>query len=273
MEVRRNNQVAEEIKACAPNGVAIKATAMGIGANTMKVWNSAIRVLSSKVKTYVSDLEKTNKVKGSTLEEMLNTAHYAVQFDKSEIYDALNWIKDFAGFTFSNGWNEVELLALRIMTTKRLKDDETGYFAESAIVLKGETTVRREIEYYLYQREMGIIGTTPEMYQMQKDRKKQWTKDVKKAKGEFFKRGTTEGYLDEEALRDIWKMFEDPKKPVDEIAKLTSGEYCRRVLPLMKEKTDRAADKADAKVCFAGLTSCVEIGKDKMSNVEVKEEA
>lgn len=200
----RNTNVLTAIMQSAPVHTAIKSTMPGMDKDTLSAWKGHTHSLTVAIARYSSALDVTNTADDRS----------ALVAARQDVYSALIAAKDFSGLDFPNGTNEPELLLERLVTVKALKNDE-GEFLTSAVILKSEQTARREIEFWLYQRQTGAIGITAEEYMQAKAEQKARKDAMRKEKGKFAK-WAKDGVnsLTDEQIKSVWeKCISDEKSP------------------------------------------------------------
>lgn len=176
----RNTAVLSAIIAAAPMRKAINAKATEMDSASMTAWKAYVSALVSAVSDYVSAMQADSNAAIMGEKILQDNAAAAKKTAVSGIYSALADIRSFAGFTFPNGENEPELLAIRLTATKAEKD-ENGNAVDVFDCIKGEQTARREVERYLYDRQMGKVGKTAEQYAAEKAAAKAARKEAQKA--------------------------------------------------------------------------------------------
>lgn len=158
--------------------------------------------MGKAVTAAVANVDKTIFSKWKILEEKLSramTAYYtAMQCDnlpivventKNEVFTALKNLKEYAGYTFTTAPNEPELLITKMFRDKAIKD-ENGLIVSRDTVQASVPTMRRNLEWYLYARDSGILGKTAEEYQKDIDDQrtlKRTLAETKKAFGRWVK--------------------------------------------------------------------------------------
>lgn len=203
----RNTNILTAIMQSAPAHTLIKSTDPGMDRDTLKGWKDSVQSLAIAIARYSSALSATN----------VSDDRSALRIARQEVYSALTTAKNFAGLSFPNGTNEPELLLERLMTVKALKNDD-GQFLASAVILKSEQTTRREVEFWLYQRQIGAIGITAEEYLKAKAEQKAHRDAMRREKGKFAKWAKEDiNPLTDEQIKNIWEKCVSDEKSPDEV--------------------------------------------------------
>lgn len=219
-KIKMNTAVRDSVLCNAPLRKCITTSCDGMDKNTMQEWKKHTAALVAAVEKYVSVMQENNVATLATRDIIpaADTMEQAKKDAVSAVYAALAAVREFGGFTFPNGHDEPELLAIRLTSTK-VEKDAAGKAESVFDCIKSESTARREIEWYLYARQVGKIGKTAEQYAAEKAAAKEAKKAADKAK-----RAAAKAKAKEEA---------------DAAAKIAAEKA-------EQERKARAAEKADA---------------------------
>lgn len=167
-----------------------------IGRMSLDALKTAENELIDAVSRYLSALQRANVLGADLLDiEKIDGAAkmYAdVEISRNEIFDALRTLKSISLMDYKLTIHDPELLAQRLTTVKAYKNS-AGEVISRTLEMKAFPTCRREIEYYLFQKDYSKAEETVEEVESRKAKAKARKQTLKAMQKKFG------GYVDENA--------------------------------------------------------------------------
>lgn len=167
--------------------------------------------LADAVSRYVTAMQLANDysrslLESQTIKEMAGIAKKwaEVEVARDDIFDGLRTLQSMTKLTFQLGMYDIELLTSHLIVTKTYKNSD-GSISKKNLELKSPVTCRREIEWYIAQRHLGVIGETTVEAEARKAKERERKKEVKhmqKAFGAYVDENCSD--MDHDTFVAIW---------------------------------------------------------------------